>query len=328
LLALPAGYWLGDLKQGSASLHDHIRATHNRRRDCVVISSLLAASIFASVMLLVSASAIAASTTASIDPKESIALPPDSGTAREIRFGPAERGSERLELSAKLTEDGGLIQRPIAWKLHRLGGETVFAADLAAVTIPVEPGDYVAEAKYGTVHAVQRVTLLSGQHLTMTLMLNVGGIRVLSRLSGIGLPAVRPLTTVYATSGLEEGKLITISDEPGEIVRLAAGNYHVESRFAFGNAIATAEVTVKPGLLSSVEIDHHAGVAHLSAGSVSFERGSWTISDDKGSRLAGMADGDIVLMPGRYVAHADFGEQHRIMSFTVEAGKRVEVEAR
>jgi hypothetical protein len=272
--------------------------------------------------------ATAASTTASIDPDTSVALPPESENAHEIRFGRAAPGSEKLELSAKLTEEGGLIQRPIAWKLRRFGGEVVFASNVAAVAIPVEPGDYVAEAKYGTVHAAQRVTLLSGQQLAMTLVLNAGGIRVLSRLSGIGLPGVRPLTTIYASSGPDEGKLITISDEPGEIMRLAAGNYHIESRFALGNAVATAEVTVKPGLLSSVEIDHHAGVAHLSAGSVSFERGKWTISDDKGRNLAGKADSDIVLTPGRYVAHADIGTEHRIMSFTVEAGKRVEVEAK
>ena len=54
-----------------------------------------------------------------------------------------------------------------------------------------------------------------------------------------------PSTTVTNTEGLYT------------IPYLTAGSYRVESRFGLGNAVASANVTVKPGLLSSVEIDHH-----------------------------------------------------------------------
>ena len=107
----------------------------------------------------------------------------------------------------------------------------MFVGKLPTATIAVEPGDYVVEANYGAVHAAESVSMIEGERLRMTFILNVGGVRVLPRLSGIGLPPVRPLTTVYATSGPDEGKLITISDEPGEIMRLAAGNYRVGVRF-------------------------------------------------------------------------------------------------
>jgi hypothetical protein len=268
----------------------------------------------------------AASATASIDPKATV--PAETGTAHEIRISPAESGNEGLEFSARLTEDGGLIQRPIAWKLHRLGGETVFAGSRPVLAVMTEPGDYLIEASYGSVHAAQSVALLKGRRIAVTLVLNVGGIRILSRLSDIGLPDVRPFNTVYATSGPEEGKLVSISEEPGEVMRLAAGTYRVESRFAFGNAIATAEVTVKPGLLSSVEIDHHAGIAHLSAGGDQVGQVNWTVSDDRGRDLPVGSASDVVLLPGRYVARAEFADKNRIITFTVEAGKRIEVVAR
>ena len=111
-------------------------------------------------------------------------------------------------------------------------------------------------------------------------------------------------------------------------MRLAAGNYRIESRFASGNAIATANVTVRPGLLSSLEIDHRAGIAHLSAGSEPTGQVNWTVRDDKGHDLPVESMGEIVLMPGHYVGHAKIGNQSRIVSFTVEAGKRIEIVAR
>jgi hypothetical protein len=312
-----------DKNREAQALHERNRATHCRRRGNARLE-ILAAVFGCWVGLLAAPQDVsAASSTASIDPLTN-ALPARADPAREIRSEAAEKGQESLALAARLTEDGGLILRPIAWKLRRLGGETLFAGSMPQVTVAAEPDDYIVEASYGSVRVSQKITLPKGQRVAMTLVLNVGGIRVLSRLAGIGPAAMRPLTTVYATSGPDQGRLVTISENPGEILRLAAGSYRVESRFASGNATASADVIVKPGLLSSLEIDHRAGIAHLSGeGQV-----KWTISDASGHELPIEGAGDVVLTPGAYVARASLGSERKVVKFTIEPGKRIEVVAR
>ena len=113
---------------------------HGRRWGYVIIATALAASTMAAgVVLTMPRTLLAAASTASVD-KLTTALPAPTNTAYELRNVPVVSGHEALELSAKLSADGGLIQRPIAWKLHRLGGETVFSGSRPAVAIEVEPG--------------------------------------------------------------------------------------------------------------------------------------------------------------------------------------------
>ena len=125
------------------------------------------------------------------------------------------------------------------------------------------PGEYEVEATYGAVSLKRKVSLPPGQKLGVVFTLNVGGIRVLPRLAGIGLPATPSFTTIYAVSGSAAGQLVGVSEMPGEIIRVGSGAYRVESRFSPGNVLAVAEVVVKPGRMSAVEIDHPAGLAHL-----------------------------------------------------------------
>jgi hypothetical protein len=63
--------------------------------------------------------------------------------------------------------------------------------------------------------------------------------------------------------------MVAVSTIPGEIVRLGAGSYRIESRFTPGNASEVAQIDVKPGLLSAVEIELPAGIARLAAPSSS-----------------------------------------------------------
>ena len=76
----------------------------------------------------------------------------------------------------------------------------------------------------------------------VSFVLEVGGIRVLPRVQGLGLTAAQTQSLVYALSGADKGKLITISKVPGEILRVKSGDYRIESRFATGNAVAVVDV--------------------------------------------------------------------------------------
>jgi hypothetical protein len=271
--------------------------------------------------LLCSSPALAAST-AAIDRSPDIARSgPDVGA--EVRIELTRPGTEGLTFNARLSEDGGLINRPISWQVKALSGETLFTRDADMAELPAEPGDYVVEASYGTVKVERKVTLLAGERLSVTFVLNAGGLRVLPKLKQLGLPAARPFTSVFKTSGVDGGTLVAITEEPGELLRLGAGSYRIESRFQPGNAEAITEVTVKPGLMSAVEIDMTAGIARLDASGAGEREIYWVITDAQGQKLPAIAGptADVVLKPGHYMLSTRIDGAEKTSAFTIELGR-------
>jgi hypothetical protein len=275
----------------------------------------LAALVFASP-------ACAASSTAAIDRTPEIE---GSGAdvASQIRIELTTPGSEVLRFDGRLSEDGGLINRPISWRVKAFGGETLLAREADSAELPAEPGDYIVEASYGAVKVERKLTLLEGQRLGVTLVFNVGGLRILPKLKQIGLPAAKPFTSIYRTSGIDGGTLVAITEEPGEILRLGAGSYRIESRFQPGNASAMTEVTVKPGLMSAVEIDMSAGIARLAVEGAEDHDVIWFITDASGEALPGVAGpaADVVLKPGRYKLRTQIDGDASTSAFTIEPGQ-------
>lgn len=266
--------------------------------------------------------AIAASSTAAIDRAPDIARSGEDVGA-EVRIELTRPGNEGLSFNARLSEDGGLVSRPISWHVRAFGGETLFARDADAADFAAEPGDYKVEASYGTVKVERRLTLLAGQRLAVTFVLNAGGLRILPKLKQLGLPAARPFTSIYKASGVDGGTLVAITEEPGEIVRLAAGSYRIESRFQPGNIEAMTEVMVKPGLLSAVEIDMNAGIARLDASGAGEREVYWIISDARGKKLPAIPGpaADVVLTPGRYMLRTRIDGLEKTSAFTIEPGR-------
>lgn len=308
------------------------RASHQgrRRSDQTRWLIALAAVLFWSCLFAVVqlGSALNAATTASIDRNPETPLLSDN-VAHEIRMESVRAGNEGLELAARLTEDGGLIQRPIAWVLRDDAGEIVLRSTAPAAGTLTPPGEYEVEATYGAVRFKREVNLPPGHKLGVIFTLNVGGIRVLPRLSGIGLPATPSFTTIYAASGTAAGQLVGVSELPGEIIRVGSGSYRIESRFSPGNVLAVTEVVVKPGRMSAVEIDHPAGLAHLAV-KPARPAVSWTITDEAGTELPPIpgATADVVLKPGRYTARAEIGDKTLIQSFSIGAGQSQDVVVR
>lgn len=278
--------------------------------------------LFLAALLLAPASAMAASSTAAIDRTPEI----ESGSsdiASEIRIELTQPGSEALRFNARLSEDGGLITWPVSWRVKAFGGETLLTREADFAELPAEPGDYLVEASYGAVKVERKLTLLAGQRLGVTLVFNVGGLRILPKLKQIGLPAARPFTSIYKTSGIDGGTLVAITEQPGEILRLGAGSYRIESRFQPGNASAMTEVTVKPGLLSAVEIDMSAGIARFDASGLEEREVYWIITDAKGDALPAVPGptADVVLKPGRYMLRTRIDNVEKASAFTIEPGQ-------
>jgi hypothetical protein len=235
----------------------------------------------------------------------------------ELRIALTRQGTESIELAARLSEDGGIITLPIAWSIRR-GGETIFRDNSPVVDRVIEPGDYVVEAAYGTVRVAQSLTVLAGQSIGLTLILNAGGMRALAMVKDS--PPIPGVASSYDIYDETSGRLVSRSQEAGEVIRLRSGKYLVESRLLPGNTLARSNVVVKPGILSSLEIKHEAGVAAIDLA----ERLPWTIRDlSTGWTASGEGRQDaVVLAPGIYEFESGSPGRQRLVSFTIIAGER------
>lgn len=245
----------------------------------------------------------------------------------ELRIEITRPGLEGIRLAGRLSEDGGLITRPVTWKLIRTlgdgarGGEPVYNDALPVADIPLEPGNYRIEARYGSVSAVKPVILAKGQHLGLTFVFNVGGLRTLSTLGNEPLPRrVRAVHRAYAINGTSAGQLIATSKLQGGLMRLGAGTYRLESEIEPGNTVTHTEVTIKPGILTSLNLDHEAGIAIIDAP----DAVQWSVnSQEKNWQRSGSGQGVLTLAPGRYTYNG--GDQTR--TIIIVAGKRTKVRA-
>jgi hypothetical protein len=172
----------------------------------------------------------------------------------------------------------------------------------------------------------RQLALLGGQRLGVSFVLNVGGLRVLPLVAEIGLPAARAETRIFATSGTANGAMVAMSTIPGEIVRLGAGSYRVESRFTPGNVSKTANINVKPGIMSAVQLELPAGVALLESKGAT-DGVVWTIESASGEVLPPVngLHAAVVLAPGKYKFRARLGAEEHVTEFTIAAGKAQEV---
>jgi hypothetical protein len=249
----------------------------------------------------------------------------------ELRIEFTRPGAEGLELAARLDEHGGLVTRPVRWTVKRAmggsaaAGEPVFSGEAPVADLNLQPGEYRVEASYGLAHVAHDVAIHPGQWVGVTLILHVGGMRALSLIQDQDVPAtVTAAHSVYALSGRRSGQRLTATSQ-GELVRLEAGAYRVESRFEPGNTVAETMVAVSPGMLSSLEIAHLAALVH-----VEFSRGG----DEEGFEVRDLNSnwtwqgrapgGDLVLAPGRYEARTLTGKP-RVVGFEVAQGQSIVV---
>ena len=168
----------------------------------------------------------------------------------------------------------------------------------------------------------QVLTLQPESRIDAIFVLNAGALRVLPHLAKLDNVSVMPAseTLVFAVNGKDNGKLIATSQTPGEIIKLATGTYRLSAHFANSNAEAITEVEVKGGVMRSVDIPLHAGLAHITLNDPAVAE--WSIRPDQGEALAASATNfDAVLKPGHYTAEAIVAGRHITSSFTIEDGE-------
>lgn len=298
------------------------RASISRRHVGAALATVVAAAFFFSATPAGFAETSSAIELSSAPPPATVTLPRDR-LVRDIAIETVSPGQEGLELSARLTEDGGVIQRPIRWTVTATGGEPVFTGEVPTADAVLPPGDYTVAIRYGAVNVSQQLTLVAGTRLIASFVLDAGGLRILPRLAGDAHPATAAHNLIYALSGEQSGTMIATSDIPGEVIRLPAGDYRIESRYDIGNADAITDVRVKAGIMSAVEIDHKAGLAHLAFVGAADTAVHWRIVAADGETLPAF-DGlnvDAVLKPGSYTATADTGSESLTARFDIAAGQ-------
>jgi hypothetical protein len=250
-------------------------------------------------------------------------LPAFASTTYNIAMATVKSGEEGLELSAVFAENIPQLVKDVDWQVTDAQGILQFNDITKLAEAKLAPGDYKISANYGMVHIEESVSLPAGTKLDISFVLNAGALRILPRIKTLGWSTVPSEIKIFALSGLERGKLIASTYSPGEILKLPVGTYRIESRFAAGNAKAVTDVHVDAGVMSAVNIDHIAGVAHVTADSDV----KWTVKDDAGLPLQTIStrEKDMVLKPGVYKAEANVNGQLFSKTFTIESGQSLNV---
>lgn len=243
--------------------------------------------------------------------------------AHPVALEMVQPGREGLELTARLSPESPIIEGRIGWTIRSATGKTVYDSEAGSVDISLPPGDYAVDAVYGAARVSSSVSLPEGARLMVSFVLNAGGLSVDARTGSAGLPPARPRVRVFALEGGAQGQLVAASAEAGEIIRLPAGRYRVESRLAAGNAAAVTDVAVKAGVISKVGITVKAGLARLSFVGSPLAKVNWRVEDQAGAGVArrdGLA-ANLLLTPGTYTATAAVGGEVLTATFRIAAGE-------
>ncbi len=235
-------------------------------------------------------------------------------------FSLVQPGDEQIELSARFTEKSKNYADSVDWKVKNASGEVLFEATAPIVSFKLNPGAYEVLGRYGNVTIDEGISLPPTTRLAVNFILNAGALRILPRLpDGFG-PSLESITKVYALNGTHPGRLVAPEVRPGELLKLAAGTYRIETRYAASNVAAVTDVEVKPGLLRAVDVAHHAGLARLSINKR--QDAQWLVMENSGAVLPLPAGTEItaLLKPGAYVAEAHTGGKVLQQAFTITEG--------
>jgi hypothetical protein len=295
------------------------RPSHQHRQRAVATRRALAVFLF---LGLSGEPAIPAPSRDDLKPaKPTLSLP--RRTTHEIVVASVEPGQESIALAARLTDTSAFIARDVTWQVRDEDGEVLLDSTSNELQSPLPPGEYEVHANYGAVSLREIVRLPEGSSVAVNFILNAGGLRVLPSIRNMADGAFESKTIVFALTGVERGKRVAHSDIPGELLKLAAGTYRVESRFGLGNTKAIMDVVVRPGKLSAVELTHDAGVVELRYGGQTDANVIWSIQRSDGEvlkPLVGLTQ-RLPLKPGDYVAEANVDGIKFATTFTVTAGE-------
>ena len=248
-------------------------------------------------------------------------------TAHEVAISVVEPGQESIALTARLTTLSTTVAREVTWQVRNEAGELLLNQVTHELESPLAPGQYIIEAQYGAVSVRETVRLTEGNAVAVSFVLNAGGLRVLPALQNIVEADMPTKTLVYALAGPDKGKLVAHSEQKGELIKLAAGQYRVESRIGNGNTSAVTDVRIRPGKLSAIEVAHQAGIARLNYVGSPDAQVTWDVRPVDGAKIISV-DGltqKLALKPGTYLAEAHVNGEILTAKFKIAAGEERDI---
>ncbi|WP_390906875.1 hypothetical protein [Nitratireductor aquimarinus] len=245
-----------------------------------------------------------------------------------------------VTLVAHLNEGGDEIPNGLVWRIFGTqpgpddklplvatarGGNSVF--ELA-------PGSYLVHAAYGRAGVTKRITV-SREPMREDLFLDAGGLKLNAILpGGVRIPQNQLRFAIYEATedNIGDGALILPKVEPGSIVRLNSGTYHVVSNYGDINAAIRSDIRVEAGKLTEATVEHRA--ADLTMKLVR-ERGGEAIADTAWSVLTDTGEivyetvsayASMVLAEGNYTIIAKNRDRIYQRDFSVVPGRNQDVE--
>ena len=287
--------------------------------------------------------------TGSVEPKkpEQPAEPTVSAKPAEPK-APAKKPAERsasvlvpVTFSARLTDKGPAVASGLIWRIYDTKGHGAHRFRLlsthreAAPTAALLPGDYLINVSYGRANTTKRISVEPGRELNEVFILNSGGLRLATVLANgqpISESAVR--YTIFASERDQFGKrkVIIANAKPGLIIRLNAGEYHIQSVYGDANAIVRADITVHPGKLTEAQVNHSAARVTFKLvsepGGEALANARWSVLTPGGDVVKESAGAlpTHILAAGTYTVLARHGGKNYTRDFTVESGDVRQIE--
>jgi len=245
-----------------------------------------------------------------------------------------------LTLAAKLTDKGEPLRAGITWRVFadKPGRDgklpLVREAKGGTVHLALKPGTYIVHVAYGRA-GISKQIRVDKSASSDTIVLNAGALKLTAEVGkDRKLNPNQVAFDIYrGTDGQDAETDPLVSDvAPEQTVRLAAGTYHVVSRYGDANASVRADIRVEAGKLTEATLFQKA--AHITlklvaeSGGEALANTSWSVVTPGGDSVFDSVGAfpEVVLAIGDYAAVAKHDNKIYEKSFTVESGADRDVE--
>ena len=246
----------------------------------------------------------------------------------------AVMNSGTVALSAHAV-DGGPVMSGATFLVIRNGEpggqQEVVRSRLDEPKFDLPAGQYRLAAVLGLARVEKDITIVPGDAQKHSLVLDAGGVRLASVLSGNGAPIDRNLLyRVYGHSpkaGAPNQELIATTVATPTLF-LPSGHYRIESQYGWHNARQTREIDVSGGDVLDVGFEHKAAEVKLKlvlkVGGAPMDPVKWTLKYNGGGTVLISQDAtpSLILQAGNYQAMAQ--HEAKTYSQTFEAASNQE----
>jgi hypothetical protein len=251
----------------------------------------------------------------------------------------APAGQASLTLGARFGRDLPVIPNGLHWRIYpgriEQGALRPIKEDRgASPTFALPAGSYVIHVGFGLASATRAVQLRSGEAQREIFDLSAGGLRIEGKVGDARIPNGQISFDLYRGSQFEPGdkRPIVQAAQPGDVVLVPEGTYHIISNYGDVNATVRSDIRVQSGKLTDATITHRAAVITLKlvndAGGEARADTQWSVLTPGGDVIkeSNGAFPRVILAEGEYRAIARNDNQTYERPFKVVTGVDTEVE--